>query len=173
MNVLSCLRSRTSRSPLRICRALEVELHFAAADDAPAVFFVLAALCMNRVAPLSGLSKYRDAHIFHQTCGLVSEIRGLLSLDRKNLLVALHFRESDPIHELAHVPGCRRRSFFLLSMRNPLAFQIHPCRQCRQKQSCRRRPTRILRRFASLHSFSYSEFRRAVLKGCCTLCLIA
>ena len=106
--------------------ALQVDLHFAAACHASALFFVLAASRMNGVVPLSFLSKDRDLHVFQQAGLLALEICGLRRLHREDLLVSFHLRKGEPVRAARHTLRSRRRRLLLFSMRDPLAVQIHP-----------------------------------------------
>src|SRR5437879_10165046 len=74
MYFLLCCHFRIFRSPLGFLPALQVHLHFAAACHAFACFFVLAALRMNGVVPLSLLSEDRDLHVLQQARLLTLEI---------------------------------------------------------------------------------------------------
>ncbi len=57
--------------------ALQVDLHFAAAGDVSARSFILAALRMQSVAPLSPVSKDGDLNVLQQARVLTLEIRHL------------------------------------------------------------------------------------------------
>src|SRR5207247_8789109 len=67
MHLLLCSYIRISCRASNLRPAFQIKLHFAAAGDASALFFVLAALRMNRVVPLSLLSEDGDLHVFQQT----------------------------------------------------------------------------------------------------------
>ena len=86
---LLCFYFRIFCCPLGFRPALQVDLHFAAACHVSARFFVLAALRMNRVVPLSLLSEDGDLHVFQQTGVSILEIRGLRRLHREDLLGSL------------------------------------------------------------------------------------
>src|SRR5258708_6371102 len=140
--------------PLGFRPALQVELHFAAAGHASARFFILAALRMNRVVTLSGLPENGDLHVLEQTGVLILEVRGLRRFHRKNLLGSLSLGKREPARHPHHILRSRRRRFLPLSISAPFALEVHTGRQTCQQQRRRRRPARILRRFASLHVFS-------------------
>src|SRR5207249_10051950 len=140
----------------------QFKLDFAAACDASALLLVLAALRMNRVVPLSLFPEDGDLHILQQTGPFVLEIGGLRGFHRENLLISVHLGKSEAVRAARYILRSRRRRFLLLSVSDPLAFEIHAyCQACQQK-CCQRRPARVLRRFASLHVFSYANFRGSV-----------
>src|SRR5260370_9817958 len=151
---LLCSYFWISCCPLGLRLALQVDLHFAAACHASARFFVLAALRMNRVVAFSLLSEDGNLHVLQQARVFILEIRGLRRLHGEDLLVPFHLGKGEPVRTARHILRRRRRRLLPLSMSGPLALEIHTGRQTRQQQCRRRRPARILRRFASLHVFS-------------------
>ena len=110
------------RGPLRILCALQIELYRTAAYDALPVFFVFATTRVDRVVPHTGVSKDRNGHVFHQAGGLALKVCGFQRLDRKNLLIALYLRKSQPARKPRHVLGRWWRRFFLFLVRHPLSL---------------------------------------------------
>src|SRR5205823_8816744 len=92
---------------------------------ASAFFFVLAALCMNRVVPLSCFSEDGDLHILQQTGVFILEIGGLRGFHRENLLISVHLGKSEAVRATRYILRRRRRRFLLLPVSDPLAFEIH------------------------------------------------
>ena len=90
MHFFSRCSFKTLRRPLCFRRALQVDLHFAAAENASAHFFILAALRMNRVVPLASPPENSDLHVFEQARILILEIRGFGCFHGENLLVSRH-----------------------------------------------------------------------------------
>src|SRR5260370_14713275 len=154
MDALLCAGFRIFCGPLALGPALHVDLHFAAASDVSARFIVLAALRVNGVVTLSGLSENGDLHVFQQTGVLIPEIRGLRRLYREDFLGPHLLGEREPARHPRHIPRSRWRPLLLFSMSDPLALEIDTSRHACQQQRCRRRPARILRSLASLHIFS-------------------
>src|SRR2546429_273410 len=131
---LSCGYFRIFCSPLHFRQGLQIELNFAAACHASALFFVLAALRMNRVVPLSSLSEDGDLHVFQQTGVLIPEIRGLRCLHRENLLVSFHLRKGEPVRAARHIFWSRRWRVLRFPISDPFALQIHSSRPtCHQQ----------------------------------------
>src|SRR5260370_20503915 len=150
MDALLCAGFRIFCGPLALGPALHVDLHFAAASDVSARFIVLAALRVNGVVTLPGLSENGDLHIFQQTGVLILEIRSLRRLYREDFLGPHLLVEREPARHPRHIPRSRCRPLFLFSMSDPLALQIATTPHPSQHQPSLHHPPPRLRTFASL-----------------------
>src|SRR6266567_191393 len=146
--------SKDKRTSFSSRSALDVNLHCAAANDAAAHTFVLAALGMHRVVPLSPLSEDGDLYVLQQAGIFTLKIRYLRCFHGEDLLCSFPFGKCESTRQTRHILGSRRGRLLFLSISDPFVLEIHSGRQSCQQQRGRRGPACILRRFASLHVFS-------------------